>query len=86
MEGKVFPSPAVAEVLKKGFIEARLHTDGLGEPYVSEFEMQKRMTRTVALPTYAIVDPDDAEVALRVRSGMIAATQFVEFLDGKGKR
>jgi hypothetical protein len=83
MEGKVFPSTSVAVVLTSGFIEARLHTDGLGQPYTDEAELQKRMTKTVALPTYAIVDPASPEVALRVRSGMTPATAFVDFLRGQ---
>ena len=83
MEGKVFPSPAVAEVLKKGFIEARLHTDRSGSPYEDQFALQKRMTRTVALPTYAVVDPSDPEVALRIRSGYVASEAFAAFLEGR---
>jgi hypothetical protein len=83
MEGKVFPSEKVAEVLEKGFIEARLHTDGRGEPYLAEARLQRQMTNTVALPTYAIVDPADGETALRIRSGMTPASDFIGFLLGK---
>lgn len=80
MEEKVFPLPAVAEALQKGFIEARLHTDG-GPAVDRNKELQQEMTRSVANPIYVIVDPRTGEV-LRKKAGLIREGDFLLFLRG----
>jgi len=80
MEESIFPSPAVAEVLKKGFIEARLHNDG-GPKKDETRARQERMTNSVATPIYVIVDPKSG-AQLRLRAGFMSAATFVEFLRG----
>jgi len=78
MEANVFPRPAVARRLKD-FVRLRLYTDGLerGDD-LSRFQLQ--MTGTVALPTYAVVDPGSRQVLARW-SGMMDAEAFMAFLD-----
>jgi hypothetical protein len=80
MEESIFPSPAVAEVLQKGFIEARLHNDG-GPKKDENRARQKDMADSVATPIYVIVDPKSGS-KLRLRAGFIGAETFVEFLRG----
>ena len=60
MEEKVFPDPAVAEILSEKFIEARIHTDHdeLGE---ANRARQLEMTNSVAQPIYLLLDPENKE-------------------------
>lgn len=56
MEQRIFPRPAVAEVLRDGFIESRLHMDAVAVP--EQFvELQAKHSGTVATPTYVVIDP-----------------------------
>lgn len=61
MEDRVFPSPAVAELLERGFVEARLHNDHqtAGE---ANRALQKRLVGYVAAPYYVVVDPARPDV------------------------
>ena len=81
MEEKVFPLPAVGGVLKDGFIEARLHTDG-GPAKERNQALQREQTGSVATPIYVIVDPKNGE-KLRLRAGLMSPERFIEFLRGK---
>ena len=56
MEEKTFRLPAVAGVLSKHFVEARLHTDG-SKNIERILELQSELTRSVAVPFYVVVDP-----------------------------
>ena len=80
MEESIFPSPAVAEVLQKGFIEARLHNDG--GPKKDEIRArQKEMADSFATPLYVIVDPQTG-AKLRLRAGFMGESKFTNFLRG----
>jgi len=57
MEANMFPRPEVARELAR-YVRVRLYTDGRGEPYRSFQRMQQTTYGTVALPYYAVVDPD----------------------------
>ena len=78
MEGTVLPTPAVAGVLKAGFVEARLHCD-LGDHAEENKAIQDRLTGSIALPIYAIVDPATEEV-LGVKEGFSLKEDFAAFL------
>jgi thiol:disulfide interchange protein len=79
MEANVFPRKPVAERFNKNFVLLRLYTDGL--ELGDEFNrFQLRLTGTVALPTYAIVDPVDRSLLAR-KSGMMEVDEFAAFLD-----
>lgn len=57
MEANVFPKTEVAAQLNK-FVLVRLYTDGEGEIYEKQQQMEQDMFGTVALPFYAVVDGD----------------------------
>jgi thiol:disulfide interchange protein len=57
MEANMFPRDDVKRGLDR-FVRVRLYTDGIGEPYDSQQRLEERLFGTVALPLYAILDPD----------------------------
>lgn len=62
MEANIFPkAPVVAEMNK--FVLARLYTDGDGDIYVKQQQMEQDRFGTVALPFYAVVDADGKTIA-----------------------
>jgi thiol:disulfide interchange protein DsbD len=78
MEANVFPDRNVEAELSK-FILARLYTDGEGEVYERQQQMEQDVFGTVALPFYAIVDGDGKTVA--TFPGLTRNTaEFVDFL------
>ncbi|RMF64784.1 MAG: DUF255 domain-containing protein [Bacteroidetes bacterium] len=79
MEANVFPHPDVARRLEEHYVLLRLYTDDLtrGEEFLN---YQLRLTGTVALPTYAVVDPVTERLLLK-RSGIAKRDAFVAFLD-----
>ena len=82
METRVFPRPAVAEAFEH-VARVRLYTDG---PDAERLQaLQLALTGTVALPTYAIVDPATGR-ARRVLSGYVAEDAFLAFLRATGGR
>lgn len=77
MEANVFPR--VADRLRNDFVLLRLYTDA--QDHGPEFQRyQLRLTGTVALPTYAVVDPRDGSMIAR-KTGMATVTEFASFLD-----
>ena len=62
MEANMFPRPDVRAALDT-FVRARLYTDGQGAVYEQQQRFQQDRFKTVALPLYAIVDPDRRPVA-----------------------
>ncbi|MEP6787166.1 MAG: thioredoxin family protein, partial [Acidobacteriota bacterium] len=62
MEANVFPKSEVETELNK-FVLARLYTDGEGEIYERQQQMEQDMFGTVALPFYAVVDGDGKIIA-----------------------
>jgi hypothetical protein len=79
MEEKVFPLPAVAEVLKN-MVEARLHTDG-SRNIERIHQLQRDLTGSIANPYYVIVDPTN-ERKLRESAGASSPGNFANFLRG----
>lgn len=55
MEANMFPRPAVQTALAR-YERARLYTDGDGAMYAAQQRMQERITGSVALPYYVILD------------------------------
>jgi thiol:disulfide interchange protein DsbD len=62
MEANVFPKKEVQDELNK-FVLVRLYTDGEGEIYERQQQMEQDIFGTVALPYYAIFDGDGKTVA-----------------------
>jgi hypothetical protein len=81
MEEKLFPRPAVAGILKQGWIEARLHTDG-GPAVAENKRLQTELTRSVALPFFLAYDPVERKV-LRKTAGLRPEDKFTAFLKGE---
>jgi thiol:disulfide interchange protein len=62
MEANMFPRPDVRAELGT-FVRARLYTDGQGPVYERQQRFQQDQFKTVALPLYAIIDPDRRPIA-----------------------
>lgn len=62
MEANVFPKKDVENELNK-FVLVRLYTDGDGELYAAQQQMEQDMLGTVALPYYAVVSSDGNLIA-----------------------
>lgn len=79
MEANVFPRKPIADRFESDYVLLRLYTDGL--EHGDEFNRyQLQLTGTVALPTYAIVEPFERRLLAR-RSGMMDVDEFAAFLD-----
>lgn len=78
MEANIFPKPEVKAEMSK-FVLSALYTDGDGEIYEKQQQMEQDMFGTVALPFYAIVDGDGRTIA--TFPGLTRnSSEFVEFL------
>jgi thiol:disulfide interchange protein DsbD len=78
MESNVFPLTGVRERFEK-FELVKLYTDdGIDGPENQIFQFQ--LTGTVALPTYAIVDPETGKL-LDIISGYVSEEEFTTFMD-----
>ena len=78
MEANVFPRPPVRSRLQNDFVRLRLYTDDAQKgPALQDFQMN--LTGTVALPTYAIVEPQGRNV-LAQWSGIATTEEFARFL------
>ena len=62
MEANVFTKREVEEELSK-FVRVKLFTDGIGEVYERQQAFQERTFKTVALPFYAVLEPDGRVVS-----------------------
>ena len=62
MEANIFPEKEVHALLKQ-FVRVQLYTDGRGEKYERNRDLQEARFGTVALPLYAILSPDGKEIA-----------------------
>ena len=78
MEGNIFPKKEVEAELSK-FVLARLYTDGDGEVFERQQQMEQDLLGTVALPVYAVVTPDGKVISSF--PGLTRNVQeFVDFL------
>ncbi|MCX7640428.1 MAG: protein-disulfide reductase DsbD family protein [Pyrinomonadaceae bacterium] len=78
MEANIFTKPAVKSELKK-FVLVKLFTDGQGEIYEKHQRFQQEKFKTVALPFYAVIEPDETIVS--TFPGMTRdPDEFVQFL------
>jgi thiol:disulfide interchange protein DsbD len=78
MEANIFTKNEVEAEMKK-FVLAQLFTDGDGEIYEKQQQMEQDMFGTVALPFYAVIDSDGKTVA--TFAGLTRnVSEFVDFL------
>jgi len=83
MEANIFPLPEVRNEMNQ-FVLVRLYTDGDGEVYERQQQMEQELFGTVALPFYAVTDSDGKPVA--TYPGLTRSTaEFVDFL-GKSRK
>lgn len=62
MEANVFPKTEVDEQLNR-FVLVKLFTDGIGAEYENQQRYQEETFKTVALPFYAVIEPDGKIIA-----------------------
>lgn len=62
MEANVFIKPEVESEFRN-FVTVKLFTDGIGEVYEKQQAYQESTFRTVALPFYAVLEPDGSVVS-----------------------
>jgi len=88
MEDKWFVRKPISTTLAGGFVEARLHIDGV-EHVARIKELQERLVGSVGVPSYVIVDPDTGKKHGRYDRGPCLndedAQGFAKFLDN-GKK
>lgn len=83
MEANIFPVPRVKDTLDK-FVLVRLYTDGDGEVYERQQQLEQDLFGTVALPFYAVMDADGKP--LSTFPGLTRSEeQFVGFLQSSDK-
>ncbi len=79
MEANMFPRPEVRDRLAK-MVRVRLYTDGEGELYRQQQQLELSKFGTVALPYYAVIDSDG-----KVESQFLGMTrntrEFTDFLN-----
>ena len=79
MEAHVFPRPDIKQRLDQ-YVLLRLYTDGQGEEFALNQEMQRKRFGTVALPLYAILTAEGLTTA--TFPGLTRkANEFAAFLD-----
>src|SRR4029079_3036269 len=61
MEANMFPRPEIARELAR-YVRLRLYTDGRGEIYRRQQQLEQQWFGTVALPYYAVLNPDGLPV------------------------
>jgi thiol:disulfide interchange protein DsbD len=83
MEANMFPRAEVERELEK-FVRVRLFTDGADESNARQQKLQEEKFNTVALPLYAVVDPQG-----NTRGQFLGMTrksdEFIAFLTGAAK-
>jgi thiol:disulfide interchange protein DsbD len=79
MEKKVFAEKNVYETLRERFVLAQLYTDG-GDHAEQNQQLQVERFRTLALPYYVILAPDNSVLAKHAGI-MPGASDFLEWLE-----
>ncbi len=77
----MFPRPDVRRELER-YVRVRLYTDGDGELYRRQQQLQQDTFHTIALPFYAIMNADGTPVG--TFPGLTRdPAEFIAFLQGK---
>jgi thiol:disulfide interchange protein len=83
MKANMFPRPEITGLLKD-FVLVDLYTDGTDNESEQNQQLEEKRFGTVAIPFYAIVDPDEHTVA--TFPGLTRnASEFVTFLKSRGE-
>jgi hypothetical protein len=75
MEEKIFPSPAVAELMQKLVVESRHHTDSQNtltdEQFAANKRIQAEVAKSIANPAFVVVDPKSGKEVGRHDLGQV---------------
>ena len=82
MKANLFPKPEIAEAMKD-IVAVELYTDGTDAASEENQQLQDRKFSTVAIPYYALMDPDEKVVAVFPGSTR-DAREFLKFLKTRG--
>jgi thiol:disulfide interchange protein DsbD len=83
MKANMFPKPEITGLLKD-FVLVDLYTDGTDGPSEQNQQLEEKRFGTVAIPFYAIVDPDEHTIA--TFPGLTRnVSEFVGFLKRRGE-
>jgi thiol:disulfide interchange protein len=83
MKANMFPKPEITGLLKD-FVLVDLYTDGTDAPSEQNQQLEEKRFGTVAIPFYAIVDPDEHTIA--TFPGLTRnVSEFVGFLKSRGE-
>ena len=89
MEEGLFPNKDVAPLLKKNFVEARLHYDSQTIPKERMDRMlavREKYVGHPAMPVYVIMDPDSGEALGKYEGSPRTVDKLLRFLEkGLGK-
>ena len=83
MEGSYFSTDEFADVLKKNYIEARLHTDKTETPEVQMKRIREKQREFVghrAMPVYVVVDPETGKAIDKLEGFKANSKVILEFL------
>jgi hypothetical protein len=81
MENGVFQDPAVAGELAQHFVEARLHLDGIGQPYEDQLAMHEQMNETTSRPFFVVLNPKTGNLIGKFGRALIPGEDFGVFID-----
>ena len=75
----MFPRPEIAEAASK-LVLVELYTDGIDKESEENQKLQDEKFSTVAIPYYAILDPDGKVVASFAKGSTSNTQEFLAFL------
>ena len=89
MEGTVFYAPAVAEIMKRHFVESRMHTDAQKDLTAEQFAANRKVRDEIAgvdtMPYFVVFDPKSgrkiAEHSLSAMTSDGLKVEWLEFLE-----
>jgi len=79
MKANMFPRPEIAEAASK-LVLVELYTDGTDKESEENQKLQDEKFKTVAIPYYAILDPDGKVVASFAKGSTTNTQEFLAFL------
>jgi len=79
MKANMFPRPEIAQAAEK-LVLVELYTDGTDQESEANQKLQDEKFSTVAIPYYAILDPDGNVVASFAKGMTTDAKEFLQFL------
>jgi len=82
MKANMFPRPEIAEAASK-LVLVELYTDGTDKESEENQKLQDEKFSTVAIPYYAILDPDGKVIASFAKGVTTNTQEFLAFLTAR---